>query len=128
MKCFTRADQKDVDTLIPRLHDTAGCPTGCTIEQPVVQPDWQPVGCLYTRYNLLSNRLSNRFDNRFDSRLYRVNGVLKLRNRVAVLYLRCARSIIGSRPSDHYFRSVCLFVCLFVQILSQPSLIRFRSN
>jgi len=20
----------------------------------------------------------------------------------------------GSRPSDHYFRSVCLFVCLFV--------------
>jgi len=22
--------------------------------------------------------------------------------------------LIGSRPSDHYFRSVCLFVCLFV--------------
>ena len=22
--------------------------------------------------------------------------------------------IFGSRPSDHYFRSVCLFVCLFV--------------
>ena len=22
--------------------------------------------------------------------------------------------IIGSRPSDHYFRSVCLSVCLFV--------------
>jgi len=22
--------------------------------------------------------------------------------------------IIGSRPSDHYFRSVCWFVCLFV--------------
>ena len=21
---------------------------------------------------------------------------------------------VGSRPSDHYFRSVCLFVCLFV--------------
>jgi len=38
--------------------------------------------------------------------------------------LRC----IGSRPSDHYFRSVCLFVCLFVQSFSQPSLIRFRSN
>jgi len=38
----------------------------------------------------------------------------------------------GSRPSDHYFRSVfwfvCLFVCLFVQSFSQPSLIRFRSN
>jgi len=26
------------------------------------------------------------------------------------LYLK-----IGSRPSDHYFRSVCLYVCLFVQ-------------
>jgi len=22
--------------------------------------------------------------------------------------------IVGSRPSDHYFRSVCWFVCLFV--------------
>jgi len=36
-------------------------------------------------------------------------------------------SFIGSRPSDHYFRSVCwfvcLFVCLFVQSFSQPSLI-----
>ena len=40
--------------------------------------------------------------------------------------------IIGSRPSDHYFRSVCLsvclFVCLFVQSFSQPSSIRFGSN
>jgi len=39
---------------------------------------------------------------------------------------------IGSRPSDHYFRSVCLsvclFVCLFAQSFFQPSLIRFRSN
>jgi len=38
----------------------------------------------------------------------------------------------GSRPSDHYFRSVCWFVCLsvclFMQSFSQPSLIRFRSN
>jgi len=34
----------------------------------------------------------------------------------------------GSRPSDHYFRSVCLSVCLFVQSFSQPCLIRFRSN
>jgi len=31
---------------------------------------------------------------------------------------------IGSWPSDHYFRSVCLFV----QSFSQPSLIGFRSN
>jgi len=36
--------------------------------------------------------------------------------------------IIGSRPSDHYFRIVCWFVCLFVQSFSQPSLIRFRSH
>jgi len=41
--------------------------------------------------------------------------------------------IVGSRPSDHYFHSVCWFVCLFVclffvQRFSQPSLIRFRSN
>jgi len=45
--------------------------------------------------------------------------------------------LIGSRPSDHYFLSVCWFVCLsvclsvfclFVQSFSQPSLIRFRSN
>ena len=37
-------------------------------------------------------------------------------------------TIIGSRPSDYYFRSVCLFVCLFVQSFSQPSSIRFGSN
>ena len=34
---------------------------------------------------------------------------------------------VGSRPSDHYFRSVCLSVC-FLQSFSQPSLIQFRSN
>ena len=43
----------------------------------------------------------------------------------------CSRHF-GSRPSDHYFRSVCwfvcLFVCLFVQSFSQPSLIPYRSN
>jgi len=33
---------------------------------------------------------------------------------------------IGSRPSDHYFRCVRLFVCSYS--FSQPSLIRFRSN
>jgi len=39
----------------------------------------------------------------------------------------CCHSTInvGSRPSDHYFRSVCWFVCLFVQSFSQSSLIRF---
>jgi len=35
---------------------------------------WQPVECLYTRYNRLSNRFDNRSDNRFDNRFYRVNG------------------------------------------------------
>jgi len=32
-------------------------------------------------------------------------------------FLHCFRSIIvriGSQPRDHYFRSVCWFVCLFV--------------
>ena len=33
--------------------------------------------------------------------------------------------LIGSRPNDHYFRSVCLLVCLFVRSFSQPSVIRF---
>jgi len=38
-------------------------------------------------------------------------------------------NIIGSRPSEHYFRSVCLFVCLFVCAeFFQPSSIRFGSN
>ena len=32
---------------------------------------------------------------------------------MAALRSRC-RHYIGSRPSDHYFRSVCLHVCLFV--------------
>jgi len=45
------------------VHDRAVCQTS---------PVWQPVECLYTRYN----QLSNRFDNGFDNRLYRVNGVL----------------------------------------------------
>ena len=35
--------------------------------------------------------------------------------------------IIGSRQSDHYFRSVCLFVCLFV-CLCRVFLSRLRSD
>jgi len=27
---------------------------------------------------------------------------------------QCFVNVFGSRPSDHYFRSVCLFICLFV--------------
>jgi len=50
----------------------------------------------------------------------------------AVTYFLLTASVFGSRPSDHYFRSVCssvcLFVCLFVQSFSRPSSIRFRSN
>jgi len=30
------------------------------------------------------------------------------------LYLSSSFTVVGSRPSDHYFRSVCWFVCLFV--------------
>ena len=36
---------------------------------------------------------------------------------------RYALSSFGSWSSDHYFHSVCWFVCLFVQSFSQPSLI-----
>ena len=32
------------------IHDTAGCQTGCLVKRV-----WQPVECLYTRYNRLSN-------------------------------------------------------------------------
>ena len=43
--------------LMPRLHDTAVCQTGCQ------KPVWQPaVSCKQTS-NRLSNRLSNGFDN-----------------------------------------------------------------
>ena len=35
--------------------------------QPVVKRVWQPVECMYIRYNRLSNR--------FDNRLYRLNGI-----------------------------------------------------
>jgi len=37
--------------------------------------------------------------------------------------------LFGSRPSDHYFRSVCWFVCLFVQFFSaafDPILIKLE--
>ena len=82
---------------------TAGCQTGLNEQWLFVQhgcqtrltTGWQPVGCLFTRYNrTLSDRLYNRFDNRvewtavrstrvcqtgctnrFDNRSYRVNGV-----------------------------------------------------
>jgi len=40
------------------------------VRQPVVKQVRQPVGCLFTRYSMLSNR--------FDNRLYRVNGVLHI--------------------------------------------------
>jgi len=40
------------------------------------------------------------------------------------MFLQKSPQVIGSRPSDHYFRSVCLFV----QSFSQPYFIRFRSN
>ena len=35
-------------------------------------------------------------------------------HRVVVEKIYVGESIFGSRPSDHYFRSVCLLVCLFV--------------
>ena len=46
------------------------------------------------------------------------------------IWIKHRVTTFGSRPSDHYFRTVCLSVCLFVCLcsFSQPSLIRFRSN
>ena len=41
--------------------------------------------------------------------------------------IRCAMCCVGSRPSDHYFRSVCLSVCLFV-CLCRVFLSRLRSD
>ena len=49
--------------------------------------------------------------------------------RAAAVILRALfPRLVGSRPSVHYFRSVCLSVCLFVQSFYQPSLIRCPSN
>jgi len=39
---------------------------------------------------------------------------------VVVVVVVIVAVVIGSRPSDHYFRSVCLFVCLFLQSFSRP--------
>ena len=57
----------------PRLYiyDTTGCQAVYKHVYTNIQPAGQPVECLYTRYN----RLSNRFLNRFNNRLYRLNGV-----------------------------------------------------
>jgi len=50
--------------------------------------------------------------------------------RLSVTFVRPTQAVeifgnIGSRPSDHYFRSVCWFVSVIVQSFSEPSLIRF---
>jgi len=63
--------------------------TGCqaTVRSTGCQTVYQPVECLYTRYNRLSNRLHNRFDNRLTTGcivytniqpvVSRVNGALR---------------------------------------------------
>jgi len=50
---------------------------------------------------------------------------IQLVNKASSVARRCTFSnnstlvhYIGSRPSDHYFRSVCWFVCLFLQFFS----------
>jgi len=61
--------------------------------QPVVKLVWQTVNvCIHDTRSCIQtfNRLSNPFDNRLNEQWL----------------------FVGSRPSDHYFRSVCLFVCL----------------
>jgi len=62
-----------------------------------------------------------------------VNNEMLLKAEMMGLHFFIFRLFVGSRPSDHYFcsvcwfvcLSVCLFVCLFVRSFSQPSLIRF---
>ena len=56
-RCTTRFDKR----LNEQLFVQHGCQT--VFVKPVVQPVWQPVGCLFTRYSRLSNQLYNRFDN-----------------------------------------------------------------
>ena len=74
---------------------------------------------------------------RFYSSLHAVANKIARTNKHRVMQIIVhVYNVIGSRPSDHYFRSVCLSVCLFVclsvclfvQSFSQPSLIQFRSN
>ena len=74
------------------------------------------VGCLYTRYNLLSNRLSNQFDNRFDYRLHRVNGVLHVKPRKwrseSQQGHKNGRSHVGNHIIDCQ-RSSCSLLCRY---------------
>jgi len=50
---------------------------------------------------------------RFSRKKYR-SQYTKTRNVKQEIQFPMSKGLIGSRPSDHYFRSVCLSVCLFV--------------
>jgi len=62
----------------------------------------------------------------FDSKIFAVSGSWPNKRRPVLsdaslwAFSNIKRLIvIGSRPSDHYFRSVCLSVCLFVCLFVQ---------
>ena len=54
--------------------------------------------CPYVLYVRLTQKITRTFFMKFGQKLD----------------YRSEKKLIGSRPSDHYFRSVCLSVCLFV--------------
>jgi len=63
---MTHDDNECVTNVIPRLHDTTGCQTGCTTRFGNRFDDRveRSTGC--------QTRFDNRFDNGFYNRLYRV--------------------------------------------------------
>ena len=66
--------------------------------QPVVKPIWQPVKCLYTGYNRMSQY------NRFDNRLYRVNGVL---HRQLSSFVTCTLVNVSNQTIRSVAQSLC---------------------
>ena len=92
-------------------------------------------------WNSLSNHLgrtetANTFKNRLDKFwsdqevLYDYKAALNgMGNRGIALELFCVLiKLVHGQVTIIFVVSVCLFLCLFVQSFSQPSLIRFRSN
>jgi len=58
---------------------------------------------------------------------YKTSKENKVINFTGVIVIHIVPFSFGSRPSDHYFRSVCLSVCLFV-CLCRVFLSRLRSD
>jgi len=94
--------------------------------QPVVKLVWQTVKCLYTRYTIVYTNIQPVVKPVWQlvERTVAVRST-RLWNWVSQLvtefhnWLSEQWLFVGSRPSDHYFRSVCLFVCLCRVFLSR---------